>query len=235
MKKIKTWSQFRENAASTASSTAGAGGVSSAQVGALPGTSGVPGSGDNSFYMLDKKGKKIKKGSPSEVSDLRYLEPAKGITKLKESQELETEKKALANEILYDLKSDGFEVTLLSFAEDREWFDADEGEKDYFDYEEVLIGLHKTLNIKWMGNISIRYKFDKNGITDKRISSIRNISEKEQKVVDEVEYAALQLINQLDYDNGTFSVSFDAIGSAMPWNETRMLNNNINITLWRKK
>jgi hypothetical protein len=235
MKKIKTWSQFRENAASTASSSTGAGGVSSAQVGALPGTPGVPGSGDNSFYMLDKKGKKIKKGSPSEVSDLRYLEPAKGITKLKESQEIETEKKALANEILYDLKSDGFEVTLLSFAEDREWFDADEGEKDYFDYEEVLIGLHKTLNIKWMGNISIRYKFDKNGITDKRISSIRNISEKEQKVVDEVEYAALQLINQLDYDNGTFSVSFDAIGSAMPWNETRMLNNNINITLWRKK
>ena len=235
MKKIKTWSQFRENAASTASSTAGAGGVSSAQVGSLAGTSGEPGSGDNSFYMLDKKGKKIKKGSPSEVSDLRYLEPAKGITKLKESQELETEKRALANEILYDLKSDGFKVTLLSFAEDREWFDADEGEKDYFDYEEVLIGLHKTLNINWMGNISMRYKFDKNGITDKKISSIRNISEKEQKVIDGVEYAALQLINQLDYDNGTFTVSFLVAGSAMPWNETRMVNNNINITLWRKK
>ena len=82
--KIKTYKQFNEGAVAT-SSTTGMGGVSNSQPGALPGTTGTSGSGDISFYMLDKKGKKIKKGKPSEVSDMRYLEPAKGITKVKES------------------------------------------------------------------------------------------------------------------------------------------------------
>ena len=87
MKYLKKYKTFNEDGTATVgATTAGMGAVSNAQPGALAGTTGTSGSGDVSFYMLDKKGKKIKKGTPSEVSDARYLEPAKGITKLKESK-----------------------------------------------------------------------------------------------------------------------------------------------------
>lgn len=223
-------------AAASASGTAGMGGVSSAQPGGLPGTTGTTGSGDISFYMLDKKGKKIKKGNPSEVSDMRYLEPAKGITKIediKESYMLSDEDNYTVNDCLQELIDDGFELTMLKHEKDREWFDADEGEKDYFDYEELLIGLHKPSQTTWLGNLSIRIKFDKKEITSKRISTLRSapISETENIVIRDVENAAFQLINQLNYDQGTFTVSFDVAGTtALP----RTMSNNINITLWRK-
>lgn len=54
---------------------AGMGSVVSAQPGSLPGTTGTTGSGDIGFTF--KLGKKRKKGNPSQVSDLRDLEPAK--------------------------------------------------------------------------------------------------------------------------------------------------------------
>lgn len=86
MKHLKRYKSFLEDGtATTTATTAGMGAVSNAQPGALAGTTGTEGSGDVSFYMLDKKGKKIKKGNPSEVSDARYLAPAKGITKVEES------------------------------------------------------------------------------------------------------------------------------------------------------
>ena len=86
MKHLKKYKAFLEDGTATATATtAGMGAVSSAQPGALAGTTGTTGSGDVSFYMLDKKGKKIKKGTPREVSDARYLAPAEGITKVKES------------------------------------------------------------------------------------------------------------------------------------------------------
>ena len=92
MKHLKRYKAFLEDGTATATATtAGMGAVSNAQPGALAGTTGTDGSGDISFYMLDKKGKKIKKGNPSEVSDARYLAPAKGITKLKESYRLTEE------------------------------------------------------------------------------------------------------------------------------------------------
>lgn len=69
MKHLKTFKTF-ENATGNAG-TAGSGDIVSAQPGTLPGTFGTDGSGDIGFTM-DKP--KRKKGSPSEVSDMRDLE-----------------------------------------------------------------------------------------------------------------------------------------------------------------
>ena len=68
--KIKKWQEFLEDATAT-STTAGMGAVTSAQPGALPGTTGTEGSGDVSFTF---KKEKRKKGGPSEVTDMRDLE-----------------------------------------------------------------------------------------------------------------------------------------------------------------
>jgi hypothetical protein len=84
MKYIKSFKLFLENGDAVATAAvSGMGAVSNAQPGALPGTAGTEGSGDVSFYLSSKK-KRIKKGKPDEISDLRFLEPAKGITKVKE-------------------------------------------------------------------------------------------------------------------------------------------------------
>ena len=89
MKYIKGYQKFFEDgvASVNASTTSGAGPVSNAVVGALPGVpNGAPGSGDSTFTLGGVATKKpidgfsddsIKKGGPSEVSDARYLEPVK--------------------------------------------------------------------------------------------------------------------------------------------------------------
>lgn len=58
-------------AAANASTTGGMGGVSNATVGGFAGDTGAPGSGDVSSYLRVSSNKK---GDPSEVSDLRYLD-----------------------------------------------------------------------------------------------------------------------------------------------------------------
>lgn len=77
MKYLKTYKKFSENA--DAFTTTGMGSVTSAQPGTPAGTLGTEGSGDISFVF---KKEKRKKGGPSEVSDLRDLEPAKCVTKV---------------------------------------------------------------------------------------------------------------------------------------------------------
>ncbi len=69
MKHLKTFKKF-ENATANAG-TAGSGDIVAAQPGALPGNFGTDGSGDIGFTF---KKEKRKKGSPSEVSDMRDLE-----------------------------------------------------------------------------------------------------------------------------------------------------------------
>jgi hypothetical protein len=76
MKHLKTYKLFTEYATANASTTAGMGAVSSAQPGSLPGTTGSTGSGDVGFTFKPEK-KRVKKGNPSEVSDLRFLKPSK--------------------------------------------------------------------------------------------------------------------------------------------------------------
>jgi len=224
--KIKTYKQFNEDAVATAS-TAGMGGVSNAQPGALPGTTGTSGSGDITSYLFDKKGKKIKKGKPNEVSDMRFLEPAKGITKVKESinqkENLSMDQIHIINESLVDLYDMGFELTTL--------------ENDIYDevdphQHDIRISLHKMINENWKGNISIRCEFDKNEITKKRIRSLKSeLTTDEQELTNLVDDISHSLVNMLEYKRGYFDISYLVAGSAMPWNENRNINVNIQIGL----
>ena len=88
MKYIKGYQKFFEDgvASVNASTIAGAGPVSNAVVGSLPGVPAGSGSGDSTFTLGGVATKQpidgfsddsIKKGGPSEVSDARYLEPVK--------------------------------------------------------------------------------------------------------------------------------------------------------------
>lgn len=91
MKHLKKYKQFYEDAATCdASNTSGMGAVVSSQPGALPGDTGTSGSGDIGI-VYDSKSKKRKKGGPSQVSDLRDLEPVK-TNKIEESLKEEEEK-----------------------------------------------------------------------------------------------------------------------------------------------
>lgn len=229
-----------EDAVATAS-TAGMGAVSSAQPGALPGTTGVDGSGDKSTYLLSKKGKGVKKGKPSEVSDMRFLEPAKGITKVKESinqkENLNIDQVRIVNDCLVDLYHMGFKLTTL--------------EKDFYDIgatplfkiltknkteDDIRISLHKMINVTWTGNISVRYEFDKSGITKKRVRTLRGsgseLTTDEKELTDIVDDSTRLLINMLEYNTGYFDISYLVVGS-MPYNSDRNVNLNISIGLSR--
>lgn len=230
-----------EDAVATAS-TAGMGAVSSAQPGELPGTTGVDGSGDKSTYLLSKKGRGVKRGKPSEVSDMRFLEPAKGITKVKESinqkENLNMYQVGIVNDCLVDLYHMGFRLTTL--------------EKDFYDIgdtplfkiltkneneDDIRISLHKMVNLNWTGNISIRYEFDKSGVTKKRVRTLRGsgseLTTDEKELTDIVDDSTRLLINMLEYNTGYFDISYLVVGSAMPYNSDRNVNLNINIGLSR--
>ena len=79
MKYLKRYDKFFEDgegggvATANASNTTGMGAVVSAQPGAFAGTTGTTGSGDVGFVLGYNPKKKRKKGSPSQVSDLRDL------------------------------------------------------------------------------------------------------------------------------------------------------------------
>ena len=79
MKYLKRYDKFFEDgegggvATANASNTAGMGAVVSAQPGTFAGTTGTTGSGDVGFVLGYNPKKKRKKGSPSQVSDLRDL------------------------------------------------------------------------------------------------------------------------------------------------------------------
>jgi hypothetical protein len=242
MRYLKSFKSFKENAAASASSTSGMGAVSSAQPGALAGTTGTTGSGDISFYMLDKKGKKIKKGDPTQVTDLRYLEPAKGITKLKESNHTSRDPRQnseisnMIDDCIVDLNDLDFELMMMDYQKQRHSIDLDDEETGYFEQEELRISLYKTITKKWTGNITINCKFDELGITHKNISTLRaqgdNLDETEQEIFDLVVEVALKLIGTLEYQSGNFSISFLVAGSAMPTNSERNINTNISFSLY---
>lgn len=237
MKHLKRYKAFLEDGTATATATtAGMGAVSNAQPGALPGQTGTTGSGDVSFYMLDKKGKKIKKGTPSEVSDARYLEPAKGITKLKESYKLTEEENSLVEDCLVELVDMGFEMKDYKIDSEDEEYDIDDDTQGSFKSQEIRISLFKQVEKIWRGNLQLRYSFDKNEVYKKNISTLRpnrELEDYESEIVDAVEEASHKLINHLDYSSGDLMVDFLVAGSAMPWNENRHISINVHITLRR--
>lgn len=229
--KIKTYKQFNEDVVATASSTSGMGGVVSAQVGSLPGTTGTEGT-DVTFTF--KKGKS-KKGNPSQVTDLGDLEPAKTekIEDIKESinekGNLDSNQIHIVNESLVDLYDMGFELTILENDGSalRNVWDADD--------DNIRISLYKMVNVNWTGNMMVRCEFDKNETTKKRVRTLRGsgpeLTTDEKELTDLVDDISHTLINMLGYTKGYFDISYLVAGSAMPYNDNRNINVDINIGL----
>ena len=237
MKHLKKYKSFLEDGTAAATATtAGMGSVSNSQPGALAGTTGTSGSGDISFYMLDKKGKKIKKGTPSEVSDARYLEPAKGITKLKESK-LDDEDANIVEECLQELYDMGFEINEYNLDSEDEEYDIDDDNYGTFKSQEIRISVYKQVEKIWRGNLNLKYSFDKNEVYKKHISTLRpggsELESYESEIVEVAEDACNKLINHLEYTSGVLTVYFEAPGQMANWNKERSINVNIHIVLNR--
>lgn len=237
MRHLKKFKAFLEDGTAAATATtAGMGAVSSSQPGSLAGTTGTSGSGDISFYMLDKKGKKIKKGNPSEVSDMRYLEPAKGITKLKESYLEDNDAKIVVEECLQELYDMGFEINEYKVDRNDEEYDVDDDTQGKFKSEEIRISLFKQVEKVWRGNLNLRYNFDKNEVYRKHTSTLRpggELEKYESEIVEVSEDASIKLINHLNYTLGILTIYFQAPGQAVNWNKERHINVNIHIVLNR--
>jgi hypothetical protein len=238
MKIIKRYKEFLENA--DGSATAGSGDVVSAQPGTLPGTFGTVGSGDVGFVF---KKEKRKKGNPSEVTDMRDLAPAKGITKVEDIKESLTVRKrdpkyddeavSIINDCLVELYDIGFELSDVSYSKDRFSVDLDDEETGYFDDEELRISVHKMVNETWKGNIQSRIIFNKENISDKSTRTMRGtpMSKSEKQLSDICEEVALRMINLLDYQSGNLDIYWQVAGQAMPLNERRNININVHFIL----
>ena len=240
MRKIKSYKLFIEDATATASSTGGVGAVSPAEVGGLPGVGSTSGSGDLGFPLYDKgKKKKVKKGKPSQVSDMRFLAPAKGIKKLKESiewKEFSDDEREIIEDCLVDLTDKGFELTSLKHDVDNETYDKSEDETASFQDEEIRISLHKMISRTWTGNINIRGRFNKNEIT-KKVQTLRGggdkLNKEEEELTETLSDISHQMINQLNYRDGHFDIYYQVAGSAMPYDKERNININVHIILNR--
>ena len=227
--KIKRYKDFLENATADASSTSGMGAVTSAQPGSPAGTLGTEGSGDLGFVF---KKEKRKKGDPTQVSDMRDLSPAKGITKLSEIKEsvdsrdpkINKEIEDLINDCLIGLYDENFQLNMIDYKKDNE-------------LEELLISVHNMVEKNWTGNLMIRGTFSEEETVERRVSTLRpspELTTNEEKINSIVDDASHRLINLLGYQNGTFDISWQVAGSAMPYNSTRNININVHITLTNK-
>ena len=239
MRYLKPYKKFQENAAASASSSAGMGAVSAAQPGGLAGTTGTSGSGDLGFTF---KKEKRKKGDPTEVSDMRDLEPAEGITKVGEIKESRdpsydagTRSKIYACIVeLFDLdfELNGIDYKIGDLARETEtqYFEGEISEN-----EELKISLRKQINKIWTGNMLVKCKFDVDGITSKRVSTLRGqgpeMDKVEKELFDLVEEISAKIINILDYRFGQFSIMWGVSGSAMPYNSDRTINIDIDFIL----
>lgn len=236
MRIIKRFSHFFEDTSSTSSSTSGSGDVSSAQPGGLPGTTGTTGSGDIGFF-IDSKGRKRKRGKPSEVSDMRFLEPAKGITKLKESYRLSDDENDIIKDCLMELIDSGFEVNQLAYDDEQGEYDIDVDNDIYgtIKTEQIRISIFKQFQKLWRGNLKLRYEFNKSGVSKKRTSTLRSdkLEDWESEIVELAEESSHRIINLLGYHSGVLTCDFSVAGSGMPFGIQRNINVNIHFVLDR--
>jgi hypothetical protein len=242
--KIKRFRDFLENATTSASSSAGMGAVANATVGGAPGTATLSGSGDVSFYMLDKR--KRKRGNPSQVCDMRDLGPSKGITKVEDIKESEMtirprdpaydqKTRKMIDNCLAELYDLDFELTMMDYNKQRNSVDLDEEETGYFNQEELRISLNKTINQVWTGNMIIICKFNESGVISKDVMTLRasgkSLSQSEEELLYLVEEIAQKLIGNLDYEGGSFIIQWQVDGSAMPYNSERNISVNVQFSL----
>lgn len=211
MKHLKTYKQF-ENA--DGSATAGSGDVVNSQPGALPGTFGTDGSGDMSFYLNDgkKRKKRIKKGNPSQVSDLRFLAPVK-TNKITESIDED-----LVKDCVIELIDEGFELIDIENSEISLKISLLRGT------DERVQVLSQYGNVRW----SIRGYSGKNNfiIDDFGKAAYKKISKKEKRYLELAEESIHKLINFFDFAYGDvyYVCMFD---------ENFKDNYKISITLWK--
>jgi hypothetical protein len=189
-------------------SISGMGPVVSAQPGLLPGTTGTVGSGDIGVVLRKNK---RKKGKPSEVSDLRDLDKA-DIVNIKESNDLDEYSNNIIQDCLMDLYDDGFELRELENYKRVHQYDKDEDEVGEFTDERIIISLNKPVNEIWSGNLRIKSKFDKDGVKETNISTLRprgnKLSEFENKYFEISKDISNKLINLLNYQSGQFTIDF---------------------------
>jgi hypothetical protein len=245
MRYLKKWTVFLEDGTANATAAvSGSGDVSNPTVGNLPGVGDLDGSGDNSFYL--KKKRSSKKGNPSQVTDMRDLAPAKGITHIEDIKESEStlsprdpaydsETRNMINNCLVELHDLDFELTMMDYDKQRLSVDLDEEETGYFDQEELRISLHKQVLQYWIGNYTIRCKFDDNEIKSSSFSTLRASGKEMDKLEEElfnlVEEVSIKLINNLDYQSGEFTIEWIApILSSTSWISDRKKNVNVNIS-----
>jgi hypothetical protein len=242
MKYLKKYKSFFEDgtAAVSASSTAGMGAVSAAQPGGLPGTTGTEGSGDLGFVF---KKEKRKKGDATKVTDLRDLGPSKEVTHVKESEMVlrprdpayDPETRKIIDNCLVELYDQDFELNFMDYDIQKHSVDLDDEETGYFSQEELRISLNKNIQDIWHGNMTITGKFDDNGIISTDISTLRgsgkSLNKFEQSLFDLVEEISQKLLGNLDYEKGSFRISFEVAGSAMPYAWSRNISVNVHFTL----
>ncbi len=241
MKYLKPYKKFNEDGnATVGASTSGMGAVVSSQPGALPGTTGTEGSGDIGFTF---KKERRKKGDPSEVTDMRDLKPAKGITKVEDIKEskyqydesrdpkYDTETSNIINDCLLELYDDNFELNNIGYHRNSEKVDLDDDTYGYVYNEELLISVHKQVKKRWTGNISIKKYFDKKEINKTHVSTLRpsgsELTIEEQKICDMVEDIGLKLINILDYEEGFIQIDWLVNLPGLGDNAVRDINHNI--------
>ena len=239
MKYLKNYKKFNEDGnATVGASTSGMGAVVSSQPGALPGTTGTEGSGDVGFTF---KKEKRKKGDPSKVTDMRDLEPAKGITKvedIKESYKLTDNESLVIEDCVIELIDMGFEINKVNVDSEDQEYDIDDDTQGNFKSQEIRISLFKQVEKIWRGNLQLRYSFDKNEVYKKNISTLRpnrELEDYESKIIDVAEEASYELINHLEYTSGDLMVEFLVAGSAMPYDKLRHVNINVHIIIRRNK
>ena len=234
MRYLKNYKKFNEDGNATVSaSTSGMGAVSSAQPGALAGTTGTEGSGDIGFTF---KKERRKKGDPSKVTDMRDLEPAKGVTKVEDIKESLVDKKRdprynddvkhLIEDCLLELYDDEFVLNSISYSNNSHGYD---------DVEELKVSVYKQIKKKWTGNIKIKKYFDKNGVNNTHVSTLRasgsSLKEDEQELSDLSDDIANKLINLLDYEEGVLTIDWYVNLPGQGDNAVRYINCNIHFEL----
>ena len=243
MRYLKNYKKFNEDGnATVGASTSGMGAVSSAQPGALAGTTGTEGSGDIGFTF---KKERRKKGDPSKVTDMRDLEPAKGVTKVKDIKEslvlrkrdprYDDDVKDLIEDCLLELYDDNFTLNSINYFKNTETVDVDEDSFGYVDIEELKVSVYKQIKKKWTGNIKIKKYFDKNGVTNTHVSTLRSsgssLNEDEQELSDLSEDIANKLINLLDYEEGILTIDWLVNLPGQGDNAVRNINCNVHFEL----
>lgn len=244
MNKIKSFRDFLENAAVSASSTAGLGPVVSATVGSIPGGGPMNGSGDVSFFLNDRR-RRRKKGNPSQVSDMRDLTRSKEVTHLKESDmtggviprhpDHDPATRNMIDICLVELYDLDFDLVFMNYDIQKHSVDLDDEETGHSSKEELTIALNKNIQDLWHGNMIITGKFNESGTISTDISTLRgsgkSLNKFEQSLFDLVEDISQKLLGNLDYEEGSFRISFEVVGSAMPYAWSRNISVNVHFTL----